>query len=372
MRSFGVKNVDFGGISRPSRAVRSISATLTGRISTAAVIDASEPSRSSTSCTPCWYVTLADVSASACSSHAPSRLRTSSNAPLARHQPLAASVGVDEAQVAALVHLGERLGADVRGLPQLEVPRERPDQVDPADVAVHAVDRGDAQLLGHELAHERERQLRRRLGAVGVLAHLVAVRACDRVAMVPIGDQHVVGPHHRADRLDAHLVRDPLHRVAHAVDDHRSDRFARLGQQRREALANDRPHTGDRLAFGRPCQIETVGLRLRCGALVGEHASGSLVDDFEPTEHTHDLALAPGLVGERHPVQGERRLRIAHQHPVGHPLPQPVGGRLVPAVAVALTRHVDVDDVVLAPRLERVDVGLGQHVVRRCDQVVDV
>ena len=34
--SLGVKKVDFGGISRPSRAVRSISATLTGRISTAA------------------------------------------------------------------------------------------------------------------------------------------------------------------------------------------------------------------------------------------------------------------------------------------------------------------------------------------------
>ena len=34
--SFGVKKVDLGGISRPSRAVRSISATLTGRISTAA------------------------------------------------------------------------------------------------------------------------------------------------------------------------------------------------------------------------------------------------------------------------------------------------------------------------------------------------
>ena len=37
VRSLGVKNVDFGGISRPSRAVRSISAMLTGRISTAAV-----------------------------------------------------------------------------------------------------------------------------------------------------------------------------------------------------------------------------------------------------------------------------------------------------------------------------------------------
>ena len=32
MRSFGVKNVDLGGINSPSRAVRSISATLTGRL----------------------------------------------------------------------------------------------------------------------------------------------------------------------------------------------------------------------------------------------------------------------------------------------------------------------------------------------------
>ena len=36
VRSFGVKNVDFGGMSAPSLAVRSISATLTGRTRTAA------------------------------------------------------------------------------------------------------------------------------------------------------------------------------------------------------------------------------------------------------------------------------------------------------------------------------------------------
>ena len=34
MRNLGVKNVDLGGISRPSRAVRSISVTLTGLITT--------------------------------------------------------------------------------------------------------------------------------------------------------------------------------------------------------------------------------------------------------------------------------------------------------------------------------------------------
>ena len=51
--SLGMKKVDVGGISRPSRAVRSISATLTGRISTAA--DARPLSTSpSVSSSPCW------------------------------------------------------------------------------------------------------------------------------------------------------------------------------------------------------------------------------------------------------------------------------------------------------------------------------
>ena len=53
VRSFGVKNVLFGGIRTPSRAVRSISATVTGRIRTAAA--ASPPSTAlTTSSSPCW------------------------------------------------------------------------------------------------------------------------------------------------------------------------------------------------------------------------------------------------------------------------------------------------------------------------------
>jgi Protein of unknown function (DUF1269) len=51
--SFGVKNVDLGGINRPSRAVRSISATLTGRIRTAAeACPLSTPQIASSR--PCW------------------------------------------------------------------------------------------------------------------------------------------------------------------------------------------------------------------------------------------------------------------------------------------------------------------------------
>lgn len=50
--SFGVKKVDLGGISSPSRAVRSISATWTGRISTPAVA-APDSTAARVSSSPC-------------------------------------------------------------------------------------------------------------------------------------------------------------------------------------------------------------------------------------------------------------------------------------------------------------------------------
>ena len=52
VRSFGVKNVDFGGINSPSVAVRRISVTLTGRIRIAASARP-EVTASTTSSTPC-------------------------------------------------------------------------------------------------------------------------------------------------------------------------------------------------------------------------------------------------------------------------------------------------------------------------------
>lgn len=51
--NFGVKNVDFGGISNPSVAVRRISITETGRMSTAATARALV-TMSKANETPCW------------------------------------------------------------------------------------------------------------------------------------------------------------------------------------------------------------------------------------------------------------------------------------------------------------------------------
>ena len=54
VRSFGVKNVDLGGISRPSRAVRVISATLTGRISTGSHCSPVRRRQRRSRSRPCW------------------------------------------------------------------------------------------------------------------------------------------------------------------------------------------------------------------------------------------------------------------------------------------------------------------------------
>ena len=83
--SFGVKKVDLGGISRPSRAVRSISATLTGRISTAAlarpIVDLGQRLGE-----PVLIGHAQDVG-EAVSSQAPSSARTPSNRPGCGIQP---------------------------------------------------------------------------------------------------------------------------------------------------------------------------------------------------------------------------------------------------------------------------------------------
>ena len=131
--------------------------------------------------------------------------------------------------------------------------------------------------------------------------------------------------------------------------------------------ARDSPQTGDRFALRGPGQVEPVGGRLGGGALVRQHAASPLVGDLETPEHPGDVAGGAAVVGEPHPVDGERRLVVGHQDPVAGATP---GAARPPARTgpVAPAGHVDPGDVVLRPGLQRVDLGIGQHVVGRRDQ----
>ena len=81
---------------------------------------------------------------------------------------------------------------------------------------------------------------------------------------------------------------------------------------------------------------------------------------------------APVGVGEAHAVERERRRLVGDHHARVDPRPQAVGSALVPIVAVAFTRDVDVDDVVLVAGREGVDLGVGHDVVGRGDDIVEI
>ena len=105
---------------------------------------------------------------------------------------------------------------------------------------------------------------------------------------------------------------------------------------------------------------------------MGQDTAGPLVHDFESAEHPDDVTVRAGDVGEPHPVDRVGRGVVGDEYRVIDPGPQRVGGPLVPIGPVGFPRHVDVGDVVDAPCPEFVEVGVGQHVVRRCDEIVDV
>ena len=87
-------------------------------------------------------------------------------------------------------------------------------------------------------------------------------------------------------------VGDPLDDVLDAVDGHRADRLARLGEQRGQPAGQRQAPDGREVGVGRPGEVEAVGRRLRRRALVGEHAAGALVDDLQPAEHADEVARA--------------------------------------------------------------------------------
>ena len=190
--------------------------------------------------------------------------------------------------------------------------------------------------------------------------------------MVAVGDQHVVGREEGADRSDPVRVGHPFDDVLHAVDGDRGDRLGRFGEQLGESgRQRQAPHGGE-VGAGRTRQVEPVGRGLRSDALVGQDAAGALVDDFESAEHPDDVTVRAGGVGEPHPVDRVGRGVVGDEHRVVDPGLQRVGGPLVAVRPVGFPRHVDVGDVVDAPCPEFVEVGVGQHVVRRCDEIVDV
>ena len=205
------------------------------------------------------------------------------------------------------------------------------------DAGVEPVDRLDAQLLGDELADERQRRLGRRVVAAGRGADLVAVDAADAVAVVAVGDQHVVA----ADRgslmaaiRSGSATRSTTCSTPSTVTEPTSSPGSaqQLGEPGRQREAPHRRQVG----VGRPRQVEAVGRRLRRGALVGEHAAGAVVDDLQPADaRRRGRGARPAASVKRMRYSVNVGASSATRTPVGEPRPQQLGR---PLVAVRVRR----------------------------------
>ena len=82
------------------------------------------------------------------------------------------------------------------------------------------MNRRHTQLLFDQLVDKGERQLRGCIGPTGGLSDLIAVRARDSVAVVPVGDQHVIGSQALSDGCDPLRIGNPFHYVLDALIGH--------------------------------------------------------------------------------------------------------------------------------------------------------
>ncbi len=238
------------------------------------------------------------------------------------------------------------------------------------DVGVQPMDRIDAELVGHQLVDEGQGLLRRSVVVAAGRADVVAIGAADAVPVMAIGDQDVIGSQHALDRRDPVRIGHPFHDVLDTVLGDRAQRFAGLGEQRGEPGRQGQAPDRGQVRPGGPGQVEPVGGGLRRGALVRQHAAGPLVGDLQTTEHTGDVPTGSAGVGESHPVERVAGHLVGHQDTGAPPVLEQAGGL---SIAVRPTpRHVDAGDVVLRLGLQGIDVGVGQHVVRRSHERVQV
>ena len=97
---------------------------------------------------------------------------------------------------------------------------------------------------------------------------------------------------------------------------------------------------------------------------MSQHPAGTLVDDLEGSQDEGEIPGVAMIIDKSHPVDRQGRLVVAHENAARDPVLQHLCGLLV--ALCAATGHVDKGDVVGRLGLQRIDLVVGEHVVRRC------
>jgi hypothetical protein len=189
--------------------------------------------------------------------------------------------------------------------------------------------------------------------------------------MVAVGDHDRLGSHGVGDGVAHAGVVDYPHRVAHAlavVDV--GHRFGVHREQVGEPLGQRQSPDGGEVGAARPQQLEPVAAGLGGRALVGEDVAPRGAKGQGP-DHPGGVAVDTGVVGVGHPVDGERRSPVPHEHAVGLPTREQAAGNLVAILAALVDGQVDPHGVVRAAARELCALALVDHVVGRADDVAE-
>jgi hypothetical protein len=240
------------------------------------------------------------------------------------------------------------------------------------------MDGSHTQLVLHQFAEVRHGEVVRTRQAAVLGAAFLAVLPAHAIAVVTVGDEHGARGDRGADGRAALGVVDALDGVRHAVViDGRPEWRARLEQEPGEASGQGQPPDRGEVGVCRAGELEPVGRGLRRGPFVGEHAVAvgrfrAFGCHLERSDDADGRPGPPGIVGEHHAVERERRMLVVLQDALVPPLLERECRPLVASRAVGLGRHVDPDDVGLVADGQVVPLGLRQHVVGRRDDVVEV
>ena len=281
------------------------------------------------------------------------------------------TVAVHQAQCSPFHHLAGVTGADDAGRTHLEQCREAFDERPVGHAVDQAVYGGHAELVVDQFADIGERELRRKVVCTVGRTSLIAVGAADGITMMSVGDDDGVRADRCRDRCDAFGVGDAFDDVSDTgLVDTLPDRLPGFAQQLGQPAAQRQSPDWGQVGLGGTGEIEAVGLGLRRGLFVWEHATSAFIDDFEGAEYPDRFAGGTRLVDEVHSVEREGGAVIADQHAVVQPVGKALASSHVAVVAVGFAGDVDGDDVVPIECEEVSHVSLGNHVIRRrCDEI---
>ena len=258
---------------------------------------------------------------------------------------------IDQAGGVAFLDLGGEAigvggGVEVTTIDETETGGEAVDEVLWFDASVDAVDRRHRELILGERTDECQRVGRSRERG----AEFAVDPLGNAIAVVPVGDQHVIAGERGPDGRDALRISDPLPTVlhrAHRAVIHRGDRqeLTRRAKRVVEAIAQGESPHGRQVRSGGDSQVVSVGGGLRRRPLVGQDGCALSGGHLQPAEDSGDGPGATQVVGEVHPLHGQGGGGVPNQGTVGDPLAETSCEGVVRRVTVLGQSDVDVGDV---------------------------